>query len=205
MITHIVNESDNTQSVFYYIPNFLQKEEEKKLFKYLEETNDFMPNIKYNDGISRLQKWHQIDNKYFCPIWKERYPHWSSFEIDETVSGLINKMQGFVSSIPHINVPNINSCLINKYPSGENFIALHRDSILSFGENPTIVGLSLGQTRNINFIRNDKDISKNFSFTLESGSVFIMAGSSQRFYQHTIPKEFCDNVRYSLTFREFIL
>ncbi len=205
MIKHIINELDDTQSVFYYFPNFLDKQEEKDIFKYLEKTDDFMPNMKYNDGVSRLQKWHQIDNKYFCPIWKERYPHWSSFDIDDTVASLIKKMQEFITSVPNITIPQINSCLINKYPSGENFIALHRDSALSFGENPTIVGLSLGQTRNIDFIRNDKDTSKNFSFTLESGSVFIMAGSSQRFYQHTIPKEFCNNVRYSLTFREFIL
>jgi alkylated DNA repair dioxygenase AlkB len=40
---------------------------------------------------------------------------------------------------------------------------------------------------------------------LESGSVFIMAGSSQKKYLHTIKKTFCENPRYSLTFREFIL
>jgi alkylated DNA repair dioxygenase AlkB len=102
-------------------------------------------------------------------------------------------------------VPKINSCLINKYPCGENFIAPHRDSAISFGEKPTIIGLSIGNERKIDFVRNDKTKVNDFSFDLESGSLFIMAGSSQKYYQHSIPKEYCENVRYSFTFREFIL
>ena len=45
----------------------------------------------------------------------------------------------------------------------------------------------------------------NFSFELEPGSLFMMAGSSQRFFSHEIPKttEKCGR-RYSLTFREFV-
>jgi alkylated DNA repair dioxygenase AlkB len=215
MINNIVTEYDDTPSIFQYIPNFITKEEESKLKAYLDSTNDFIPSITHNFNISRLQKWYQVDKKYFCPLWKERYPHWTSFEIDDTVSNLINKVQVFVnefgnefSSVNNLDgfqIPKINSCLINKYPTGENFIAPHRDSAISFGETPTIIGLSIGNERKINFIRNDKTKIDDFSFNLESGSIFIMAGSSQKYYQHTIPKEYCDNVRYSLTFREFIL
>jgi alkylated DNA repair dioxygenase AlkB len=211
MIHNIVSEYDSSKSIFHYIPKFITKEEESKLKAYLDTTNDFIPSIKHNFGISRLQKWYQVDKKYFCPLWKERYPHWTSFEIDDTVHNLINKVQIFVDEFGNQNnvdgfqIPKINSCLINKYPTGENFIAPHRDSEISFGEKPTIIGLSIGSERKINFVRNDRSKVDDFSFNLESGSVFIMAGSSQKYYQHTIPKEYCDNVRYSLTFREFIL
>jgi hypothetical protein len=211
MISNIVKEYNDTPSIFHYVPNFITKDEEIKLMSYLENTNDFIPSLKHNLGISRLQKWYQVEQKYFCPLWKERYPHWTSFEIDNTVSGLIKNTQAFIDEFTTSNldenfkIPQINSCLINKYPYGENFIAPHRDSAISFGEKPTIIGLSLGQTRKINFIRNDKTKINDFSFNLESGSLFIMAGSSQKYYQHTIPKEYCKNVRYSLTFREFIL
>ena len=211
MINNIVEEYNDTPSIFHYVPNFITKDEEINLKSYLDNTHDFIPSIKHDLGISRLQKWYQIDKKYFCPLWKERYPHWTSFEIDDTIDNLIKNTQTFIDDFATLNmnesfqIPQINSCLINKYPYGENFIAPHRDSALSFGEKPTIIGLSLGQTRRINFIRNDKTKVNDFSFDLESGSLFIMAGSSQKYYQHTIPKEFCDNVRYSLTFREFIL
>ena len=211
MISNIVSEHDSSLSIFHYIPNFITKEEETTLKSYLDNTNDFIPSIKYNDGISRLQKWYQVDKKYFCPLWKERFPHWTSFEMDDTVTNIINKMQIFINDFANTNmtkefqIPKINSCLINKYPCGENFIAPHRDSVISFGEKPTIIGLSIGNERKIDFIRNDKTKVDDFSFDLESRSVFIMGGSSQTYYQHSIPKEYCDNVRYSLTFREFIL
>ena len=211
MISNIVSEYQDSPSMFHYIPNFITKDEEAKLMMYLENTNDFIPSIKHNFGISRLQKWYQVDNKYFCPLWKERFPHWTSFEMDDTVTNIINKMQIFINDFANTNmtkefqIPKINSCLINKYPCGENFIAPHRDSVISFGEKPTIIGLSIGNERKIDFIRNDKTKVDDFSFDLESRSVFIMGGSSQTYYQHSIPKEYCDNVRYSLTFREFIL
>ncbi len=217
MITHIIEEYNDNPSVFYYQPNFLTKEEETAIYKYLEDTTDFLPNPKYTDGMSRLQKWYQQDKKYFCPIWKERYPHWNSHDYDETIVNIIAKIQGFADNIKNINhsikIPQINSCLINKYPNGDNFIAPHRDSNISFGEDPTIIGLSIGQKRPINFNRinthnsvNSNTINiKDFSFDLESGSIFVMAGSSQKFYHHSINKVDCDNVRYSLTFREYIL
>ncbi len=203
MLTNIIQEFDHSPSVFYYIPNFLNETDHEHMLSYLNSTEDFKPNPKYNDGISREQKWFQKDNKYFCPQWKMRYPHWTSSDMDDTICNMINKVQDFTPSVPNINIPNINSCLVNKYKTGENFIAPHRDSEISFGEEPTIIGLSLGATRTIIFERNDK--SSSFTFDLESGSIFIMAGSSQRFYKHSIQKSPCQNVRYSLTFREFIL
>lgn len=207
MISNIINETNNIPGLFYYIPNFLNKIEEKELYNYLDNTNNFIANPKFNDGNSRMQKWFQTDGKYFCPLWKKRYEHWNSFEMNNTITKLINKVQTYIYdiNIDNLKIPNINSCLITKYASGENFIAPHRDSELSFGLNPTIIGLSIGQTRNIYFERIDNDINKNFSFELESSSIFIMAGSSQQYFTHSIKKELCTDVRYSLTFREFIL
>ena len=214
MISHIIEEESGNPSVFHYIPNFLSKEDEIKLFEYLENTKDFIPNPTMADPISkfsRLQKWYNTDNKYFCPMWKKRYSHWESFEMDDVICSLIDNIKIYITNNETINannikIPFINSCLINKYPVGENFIAPHRDSALSFGLEPTIIGLSIGQTRKINFERLEKDKKyMNFSFELESGSMFIMGGASQIHYYHSINKTICENVRYSLTFREFIL
>jgi hypothetical protein len=204
MIKHIINEDNEAPSVFYYIPNFINDKEQHQLIDYLENINDFLPSYKYNNSISRYQKWYHVDKKYFCPLWKVRYPQWTSFELDDVINSLIEKIQLYLPQLSSITIPKINSCLINKYPTGENFIAPHRDSPQSFGDEPTIIGLSIGSTRTIHFLRNDDD-TKNFSFNLESGSIFIMAGSSQKKYLHTIKKNNSYGVRYSLTFREFIL
>ena len=66
--------------------------------------------------------------------------------------------------------------------------------------NPTIIGISYGDTR-IFTIKNTKE---KYSFNLESGSMFIMAGSSQRYYTHETEKSNTNKSRFSLTFREFI-
>ena len=205
MISHTFCEPNANPSIFHYIPNFLTMQEEQIIYKYLEDTQDFVPNPKFNDGISRLQKWYNVDKKYFCPVWKDRYDQWKSFDFDETIVNLIDKIQNYIKTIPDIQIPMINSCLINKYPTGDNFIAPHRDSPISFGLEPTILGLSIGTTRTIEFERVDKNKTKNFSFELESGSLFIMAGSSQNCFTHSINKSETQDVRYSLTFREYIL
>lgn len=188
-------------SIFYYIPNYLNEQEQQLLFDYLERTCDFVPTPQFTNTISRLQKWYQVDKKYFCPMWKDRYPQWQSFDLDDTITNLVTKLQAFIKQFNNITTPTINSCLINKYPNGKHFIAPHRDSIVSFGKTPTIVNLSIGATRTLVF-QNDKE---EFTFNLESGSIFVMGGDSQECYLHSIKKADCPNVRYSLTFREFIL
>ena len=187
---------------FHYIPNHLTKTEQYDLINYLDNI-DFINVPTFNDSnmTSRFQKWYQMGKKYFCPLWKNRFPQWESHEIDSTILSLIKSVQNFVEKIPAIDIPTIDSCLINKYPTGQNFIAPHRDSPDSFGLKPTIVILSLGETRTLKFENN----KETFSFDLESGSIFIMSGNSQTDYMHSLEKSDTINCRYSLTFREFIL
>ena len=184
---------------FQYIPNYIDTNEQIKLIKYLDNLELIpAPMFKNSTSESRLQRW--IASDYFCPKWKLRFPHWEPHAMDYTIKQLITNMQTFVDSFT-VTSPIINSCLINKYPTGKHFIAPHRDSPDSFGPKPTIVILSLGETRTLKF----ENEEENFSFDLESGSVFIMSGNSQTNYLHSLEKSDTINCRYSLTFREFLL
>ena len=186
--------TSNTNT-FKYLPNYMTHHEQEELLEYLDSTCNFIAAPQYTDKVSRYQKWYQSNMKYFCPLWKARYPQWESHEMDSTILSLIERMQTLVQDI------TINSCLVNKYPDGNHFISPHRDSPDSFGPTPTIIILSLGETRTLMF---ENEMEK-FSFDLESGSVFIMGGDSQKNYLHSLLKSDTKNVRYSLTFREFIL
>ena len=59
-----------------------------------------------------------------------------------------------------------NSCLINYYENGKDFIPRHIDSIVSFGPTPIIINLSIGATRVLRV--NEKD------FSLHNNSLFII-------------------------------
>ena len=105
-------------------------------------------------------------------------------------------------NINDINI-NINSCLINKYENGSEFIKYHQDSTKAFGNSHYIILYSIGEERIMRFknINNNNDI---FDIKLKSNSLLIIYPEINYNYQHSILKDNTKNVRYSLTFREFI-
>jgi len=215
MIKYEFTETNDKKSKFYYIPNFISIDEQNIIKSHLDSMDDFHPCHNYKKYSSRSQKWYHSEMKYFCPKWKYRYKRWESFEYDRFLNQIQVKIQNKIDSLG-LTV-NLNSCLLNKYNDGNDYIQPHRDSPDSFGEYPVIIGLSIGSSRNINFkrvkydpnniksIKLEKDSYRNFNYTLESGSIFIMTGSSQKYFVHEIPQSNTEQVRYSFTFREFIL
>jgi len=213
--------SDSNNTFFCYIPNFITGSDHDNIIDWLNLMDDFIPSSSYNNNISRLQKWYQKDNKYFCNKWKNKYPKWKSFNYESKLNDIQTLVQEKINKLNLdkycTNTPHINSCLINKYRTGKDYITAHRDTNQSFGEYPTIIGLSFGSERDLLFKRveydntncNKKKLDKlkqnlNFSYKLESGSLFIMGGCSQKYFTHEIPISDTDKLRYSLTFREFI-
>lgn len=216
MIKYSFTHKNDYPSQFFYIKNFLNKVERKELFEYLDGMDDFRPCINFKNKANRFQKWYQEENKYFCPTWKHRYQRWESFSYDEVLNRIQNKIQERLIDLGLLKI-NFNSCLINKYVNGDDYIHFHRDSIQSFGEYPVIVGLSVGSEREIKFkkikydennlksIKTDRDNPIKFKMKLESGSLFIMSGSSQKYFGHEIERCNAKGTRYSLTYRKFIL
>tara|TARA_B100001121_G_scaffold310515_1_gene342032 strand:+ start:2403 stop:3011 length:609 start_codon:yes stop_codon:yes gene_type:complete len=202
--------------MFYYEKNIFNDCDIKSITKYLNNIDDFKCNPKCSDTsqFGRLQKWYQKDGKYFCPLWKIRHHWWESFEYDNNILYFQNLIQNKLNELKYD--VNINSCLINKYRDGKDYIAPHRDSKLSFGDNPIIAILSIGQTRTLRFTKvednfKNKALTKKnkdniiVDFELEDNSLFVMSGNSQTCYSHQLLKDNSDKERYSLTFRNFIL
>ena len=52
-------------------------------------------------------------------------------------------------------------------------------------------------------MKKDNNSVMDFEMELEDNSLFIMAGASQKYYS-LLHKDFSKDIRYSLTFREFI-
>lgn len=198
-------------SYIYYKPNYLKTND---LVNWLDNMDNFKQGEIYGRSIDRLQKWYQLDNMYFCKKWNQNHERWKSHTYCDNLLNLQNKLQNDITSIcvnQNIKIPILNSCLINLYRNGNDIISKHSDNVDSFGEYPTIIILSVGETRRLHFevkpqyLKNNSNLKiYNKNIELEDGSLFIMAGSIQKYFYHSIEKEDTLKKRYSLTFREYI-
>ena len=208
---------DKYKEYFHYIPNIITKDEENKLLNLFDGMDDFKKGYFFNKEIPRLQKWYQMDGHYFSKNWIYQYDRWESHSYIPKLLQIQKYINNKTQDLLNIE-PKFNSCLVNLYRNGKDCIRPHSDSESSFGDEPIISILSLGETRDIIFEKKiyDKDNIKstkldknnqhhNKQITLESGSLLIMYGPMQKEFTHSIPKvnEEIDK-RYSLTFREYL-
>jgi alkylated DNA repair dioxygenase AlkB len=94
-----------------------------------------------------------------------------------------------------------NSVLLNFYRDGNDSVAWHSDNENELGINPHIASLSIGQARQFEF-RHKTDHNRKYGLSLENGSLLIMKGDLQHYWEHRIPKSKTLNKgRINLTFR----
>ena len=92
-----------------------------------------------------------------------------------------------------------NYCLLNRYRSGSDSMGWHADDEPEMGN--VIGSLSLGATRKFRIRHNVTRETK--TFLAGNGTLIIMAGTMQQFWQHEVPKTKQDvGERINLTFRK---
>lgn len=96
-----------------------------------------------------------------------------------------------------------NSVLANLYRDGEDSVSWHSDDEAELGRNPVIASVSLGATRRFSLRhRFDRTIATRH-LSLVSGSLLVMRGATQHYWQHQVPKQKpVTNGRINLTFRQ---
>tara|TARA_Y200000002_G_C22584919_1_gene622571 strand:+ start:74 stop:784 length:711 start_codon:yes stop_codon:yes gene_type:complete len=224
----IINEKDDIVSFIGYYPNVIPNRD--LTWDWLDSQNDYRGGevsfLKKSQVITkdvpRRQKWHHENMEYFTTEWNSpQYYRWQSCKYNNQLKDIQDKAYALTTNYLKgifSGIPKFNSCLINVYENGNNSINLHADSNIAFGEYPIVSVLSFGDSRTINFKRRlydeknprsiilDKDNQElNYSFELNDNSCLIMAGSTQKYYAHEIPKECNKKKRYSLSFRKHIL
>jgi alkylated DNA repair dioxygenase AlkB len=103
-------------------------------------------------------------------------------------------------------VPNhkFNSVLLNLYTNGEDKVSWHADDEPELDKNPTIASVSLGATRRFD-LRHNEDASEKFQIELTTGSLILMTGTLQHYWQHQIPvQKKVKEPRINLTFRTIV-
>ena len=93
-----------------------------------------------------------------------------------------------------------NCCLLNLYHSGEEGMAWHADDEKELLPDGAIASVSLGAPRRFIF-RNKIDKQKT-EILLEHGSLLLMRGSTQSYWEHSLPiMKRVKDARINLTFR----
>jgi alkylated DNA repair dioxygenase AlkB len=95
----------------------------------------------------------------------------------------------------------LNSVLLNRYRDGSDSMGFHADDEPELGTNPIVPSLSLGATRR--FVLRHRKSKKRIEFELNHGSLLVMAGTLQHFWDHALPKTALPvGERINLTFRQ---
>ncbi len=99
---------------------------------------------------------------------------------------------------------DFNSVLANRYRDGRDAVGWHSDSERELGGSPVIASLSLGATRRFN-LKHRHSTEQKLALDLPSGSLLVMAGTTQRHYKHAVPRTTRPvGERINLTFRRIL-
>jgi len=146
-------------------------------------------------------------------VWG-KFPRLTAYYADEGVkyqySGVTHEAIGwppFLSAvkerIQEVIGEKFNSLLLNFYRDGSDSISWHSDDEKELGTNPTVASLSLGGER-VFQIRH-KTTKEKQSMILNHGSLIVMGGTMQHYWQHCVPKTTKPvAARINLTFRNIL-
>ncbi len=86
----------------------------------------------------------------------------------------------------HVKAP-LNAVLLNFYRDGQDSMGWHSDDETELGPEPLIASLSLGGVRRFDLRRKGQGRIEH-SLNLEHGSLLVMRGSTQHYWQHQVAK-----------------
>ncbi len=102
-----------------------------------------------------------------------------------------------------ISNTTFNSVLLNLYRDGNDSISWHTDAEKELGINPIIASVNFGATRKFQLRHNTT--KEKIEIELSHGSLLIMKGELQHYWQHQVPKtKQIIKERINLTFRTIL-
>jgi alkylated DNA repair dioxygenase AlkB len=182
---------ENGEYIFY--PHFLNKTESDSYFQNLRSNiiwkQESMMMYGKSVAFPRLTAWYgNTDKPYsFSGITLQPHP-WSS-----DILSIKTKLE----SVAHVE---FNSVLLNLYRDGKDSVSWHTDAEKELGTDPVIASVNFGATRKFQ-LRHTKTKEKR-ELELTHGSLLIMQGALQHFWQHRVAKTTrAVGERINLTFR----
>jgi alkylated DNA repair dioxygenase AlkB len=181
---------------YLFIPQFLSKIESNRYLNIFSESIAWQQQEMQMYGrivkFPRLTAWYgENDKPYsFSGITLQPNP-WTQelLEIKEKIEPL--------------SQVSFNSVLLNLYRDGNDSISWHTDAEKELGLNPVIASVNFGAERI--FQLRHMQTNERIDISLTHGSLLIMMGELQHYWQHQVPKtKMVKLPRVNLTFRTII-
>lgn len=177
-----------------YQPNFLSEEEANTYFDNLKATVAWQ-----QDDITVFGKVHPQPRLTALFGNDEKTYSYSNITMYPNKFG--GKLLKLKQEIELKTQKVFTTCLLNLYRDGKDSNGWHSDDEKELGKNPVIASISLGEERYFH-LRHKKDKNLKQKILLQHGSLLLMQGPTQHFWQHQIPKTSRKiGERINLTFR----
>jgi alkylated DNA repair dioxygenase AlkB len=173
------------------IDNFFTKEESDRFYeKLLHQTKWREYEMEMYDKIvtaPRMISWYEDKDNTGAD---QNGPDWT-YEL-LTIRGRVERETQL----------DFNSLLLNLYRNGNDGVSWHSDKEHNSGPNPIIASVTFGETRIFRLRHKFRKEIPQVEIPLHHGSFLLMAGTTNSFWQHQVPKT-SRNVlpRINLTFR----
>ena len=178
---------------FIFEPNFFDVDESKLFLENLKNKilwkQESMNMYGKQINFPRLTSWYGENDKPYSFSGIKLNPNpWS------------NELIAIKQKIEPVSNTVFNSVLLNLYRDGKDSISWHTDAEKELGKNPIIASVNFGATRK--FQLRHIETKEKLEIDLSNGSLLIMQGELQHFWQHQVPKtNSLISERINLTFR----
>lgn len=151
-------------------------------------------------------------------VWGKTYPQprlvawYADKGLAYTYSGIrleplpwSDTIQSIRGEVERVACTQFNSVLLNYYRDHNDSMGFHSDDEPELGPTPIIASVSLGEQRTLVLKHKTRKDLKLIKILLESGSLLVMKGLTQRHWKHGINKESTScGARINLTFRRIV-
>jgi alkylated DNA repair dioxygenase AlkB len=169
--------------------HFFSREESDMYYKILMEETPWK-----QEEITVYDKTHLTPR---MTVWYGRHRH-----PGKTERLLTPTLEAIKAKVEHETDIHFTSVLVNLYRDGKDGVGWHRDKDRELGPKPIVASVSFGETRPFEIRHKfNKELAK-IKIPLDHGSLLLMAGTMQHFWEHQIPKTAKEiKPRINLTFR----
>ena len=180
-----------------YYPGFWSAEESDALHKVLLQEIPWRQDPITVFGKTypqpRLTSLHSIDKQAYRYSGIQMHPE----PMSETLLAILDK-------IKTVEKNSFTSVLLNQYRDGSDSNGWHADDEKELGENPIIASVSFGEERFFH-LKHKTQKEQRLKIKLAHGSLLIMGGTTQQYWQHQIAKtKRLIGPRINLTFRKIM-